>query len=91
MLLPLFAACQNAKADYTGIMKWFPIACGVVLASASLHAQIRVEVDFPQEQYLPSEQLTADMRKVGNVMLVEWLRKSGADGKKIIDQYRTLQ
>ena len=39
----------------------------------------------------PSEQLTADMRKVGNVMLVEWLRKSGADGKKIIDQYRTLQ
>jgi TRAP-type C4-dicarboxylate transport system substrate-binding protein len=39
----------------------------------------------------PSEQLTADMRKVGNVMLAEWLRKSGADGKKIIDQYRTLQ
>ncbi len=39
----------------------------------------------------PSEQLTADMRKVGNVMLAEWLRKSGADGKKIIDQYRVLQ
>ena len=39
----------------------------------------------------PSEQLTADMRKVGNVMLAEWLRKSGADGKKIIDQYRSLQ
>jgi TRAP-type C4-dicarboxylate transport system substrate-binding protein len=39
----------------------------------------------------PSEQLTADMRKVGNVMLAEWLRKSGADGKKIIDQYRALQ
>jgi len=39
----------------------------------------------------PSEQLTADMRKVGNVMLVEWLRKAGPDGKKIIDQYRTLQ
>ena len=33
----------------------------------------------------PSEQLTADLRKVGNVMLAEWLRKSGADGKKIID------
>ena len=39
----------------------------------------------------PSEQLTADMRRVGNVMLAEWLRKAGPDGKKIIDQYRTLQ
>jgi TRAP-type transport system periplasmic protein len=39
----------------------------------------------------PSEQLTADMRKVGNVMLAEWLRKAGADGKKIIDQYRAMQ
>ncbi|HEX6136763.1 MAG TPA: TRAP transporter substrate-binding protein [Casimicrobiaceae bacterium] len=39
----------------------------------------------------PGEQLTADMRKVGNVMLAEWLRKAGADGKKIIDQYRALQ
>ena len=39
----------------------------------------------------PSEQLTADMRKVGNVMLAEWLRRAGADGKKVIDQYRALQ
>lgn len=39
----------------------------------------------------PSEQLTADMRKVGNVMLAEWLRKAGADGRKIIDQYRAMQ
>ena len=39
----------------------------------------------------PSEQLTADMRKVGNVLLAEWLRKSGPDGKKIIDQYRAMQ
>jgi TRAP-type C4-dicarboxylate transport system substrate-binding protein len=39
----------------------------------------------------PSEQLTADMRRVGNVMLAEWLRKAGPDGKKIIDQYRVLQ
>ena len=39
----------------------------------------------------PSEQLTADMRKVGNVMLADWLRKAGPDGKKIIDQYRALQ
>jgi TRAP-type C4-dicarboxylate transport system substrate-binding protein len=39
----------------------------------------------------PSDQLTADMRRVGNVMLAEWLRKSGPDGRKIIDQYRALQ
>ena len=39
----------------------------------------------------PSEQLTADMRKVGNVMLAEWLRKAGSDGKKIIDAYRAEQ
>jgi len=39
----------------------------------------------------PSEQLTADMRKVGNVMLAEWLRKSGAEGRKIVDAYRALQ
>ena len=39
----------------------------------------------------PSEQLTADMRKVGNLMLADWLRKAGPDGKKIIDEYRTMQ
>jgi TRAP-type C4-dicarboxylate transport system substrate-binding protein len=38
----------------------------------------------------PSEQLTADLRKVGNVMLAEWLRKSGAEGRKVIDAYRAL-
>ena len=39
----------------------------------------------------PSEQLTADLRKVGNVMLAEWIRKAGADGKQVIDQYRAMQ
>jgi TRAP-type C4-dicarboxylate transport system substrate-binding protein len=38
----------------------------------------------------PSEQLTADLRKVGNFMLAEWLRKSGDDGKKVIDAYRAM-
>ncbi len=36
----------------------------------------------------PSEQLTADLRKVGNYLLAEWQRKAGADGKKVIDAYR---
>jgi TRAP-type C4-dicarboxylate transport system substrate-binding protein len=38
----------------------------------------------------PSEQLTADLRKVGNVMLAEWLRKAGPEGRKVIDAYRAL-
>ncbi|HSQ83012.1 MAG TPA: TRAP transporter substrate-binding protein [Casimicrobiaceae bacterium] len=39
----------------------------------------------------PSAPLTADLRRVGNVMLAEWLKKSGQEGKRIIDQYRALQ
>jgi TRAP-type transport system periplasmic protein len=39
---------------------------------------------------VPSEQLTADLRKVGNYMLAEWLRKAGDDGRKVIDQYRGM-
>ncbi len=38
----------------------------------------------------PSDQLTADLRKVGNYMLAEWQKKSGDDGKKVIDAYRTM-
>jgi TRAP-type C4-dicarboxylate transport system substrate-binding protein len=38
----------------------------------------------------PSEQLTADLRKVGNHMLAEWLRKAGEDGRKVVDAYRSL-
>jgi TRAP-type C4-dicarboxylate transport system substrate-binding protein len=38
----------------------------------------------------PSEQLTADLRKVGNHMLAEWLRKTGDDGRKVIDAYRAM-
>jgi TRAP-type C4-dicarboxylate transport system substrate-binding protein len=39
----------------------------------------------------PGEQLTADLRKVGNFMLADWLKKAGPDGKKVIDAYRALQ
>jgi len=38
----------------------------------------------------PSEQLTADLRKVGNLLLAEWLRKAGNDGRKVIDAFRAL-
>ncbi len=35
----------------------------------------------------PSAQLKADMKKVGDTMLKEWLEKSGAEGKALIDAY----
>ena len=38
----------------------------------------------------PSEQLMADLRKVGNLMLAEWQRKAGDEGRKVIDAYRKL-
>jgi TRAP-type transport system periplasmic protein len=38
----------------------------------------------------PSDQLTADLRKVGNYMLAEWLRKAGPEGRKVIDAYRAM-
>jgi TRAP-type C4-dicarboxylate transport system substrate-binding protein len=38
----------------------------------------------------PSDQLNADLRKVGNYMLAEWLRKAGDDGRKAVDAYRAM-
>lgn len=37
----------------------------------------------------PSEQLVADLRKAGNVMLAEWQRRAGDEGRAIISDYRT--
>ena len=36
----------------------------------------------------PSAQLKADMQKVGDTMLREWLEKAGAEGKALVDAYR---
>jgi TRAP-type C4-dicarboxylate transport system substrate-binding protein len=38
----------------------------------------------------PSPQLSADMRKVGDVMLQDWLKKAGSDGQVVIDAYRKM-
>ena len=35
----------------------------------------------------PSPQLKADMKKIGDTMLKEWLEKAGAEGKQLIDAY----
>jgi len=36
----------------------------------------------------PPPQLTADMKKVGDVMLKEWLEKAGPEGQALIDAYK---
>ncbi len=36
----------------------------------------------------PSPQLTADLKKVGDTMLKEWLDKAGAEGQALVDAYR---
>jgi TRAP-type transport system periplasmic protein len=36
----------------------------------------------------PSAQLKADMKKVGDVMIKEWLEKAGPDGKALVDKFR---
>jgi TRAP-type C4-dicarboxylate transport system substrate-binding protein len=36
----------------------------------------------------PSAQLKADMKKVGDVMLKEWLDKAGPEGKALVDAYK---
>ncbi len=38
----------------------------------------------------PSSQLKSDMKKVGDVMLQEWLQKAGPEGQGLVDQYRKL-
>lgn len=38
----------------------------------------------------PSAQLKADMRKVGEVLLKEWLDKAGPEGQAIVDAYKRM-
>ena len=38
----------------------------------------------------PSPQLKADMKKVGDTMLKEWLDKAGAEGQAIVDAYHKV-
>jgi TRAP-type C4-dicarboxylate transport system substrate-binding protein len=37
---------------------------------------------------LPSPQLKADFRKIGDTMTAEWMKTAGADGQAIVDSYR---
>jgi len=36
----------------------------------------------------PGAQLKADLKKIGDTMLTDWVAKAGADGKAVVDAYR---
>src|SRR5438105_473294 len=38
----------------------------------------------------PSPQLKADMKKVGDTMLLEWLQKAGPEGQAVVDAYKRM-
>jgi TRAP-type C4-dicarboxylate transport system substrate-binding protein len=38
----------------------------------------------------PSPQLKADMKKVGDTMLQEWLQKAGPEGQAVVDAYKRM-
>ncbi|MBX3606689.1 MAG: TRAP transporter substrate-binding protein [Piscinibacter sp.] len=38
----------------------------------------------------PSEQLKADLKKVGDTMLKEWLEKAGAEGQAVVDAFKKM-
>ncbi len=40
--------------------------------------------------YPPSAQLKADMKKVGDTMIADWLKKAGPEGKAVIDAFRKM-
>jgi TRAP-type C4-dicarboxylate transport system substrate-binding protein len=39
----------------------------------------------------PSAKLSADMQQVGGIMLADWLKASGSDGKAIVDTYKAAK
>ena len=40
--------------------------------------------------YPPSQQLRADLKKVGDTMVEDWLRKAGAEGRAVVDAFRRM-
>ncbi len=94
--LPKNAVLVNAKA-FDALDK--PTQDAVLKAAADaeargLVASKRVNVESIEklkangmQVVAPSAQLKADMKKVGDTMLKEWLEKAGPDGKTLIDAF----
>ena len=94
--LPKNAVLVNKKA-FDALDK--PIQDAVLKAAADaevrgLAASKKVNVDtleklksFGVQVLPPSPQLKADLKKVGDTMLKEWLEKAGPEGKALIDAF----
>ena len=52
----------------------------------STRAELAQTVDALHNRVSPSA-LKADMKKVGDVMLKEWLEKAGPEGKQLVDAF----
>jgi len=58
-------------------------------ASKRIDAETKEKLKANGMQVLPpSPTLKADMQKVGQTMLTEWLEKAGPEGKSVLDAFR---
>ncbi|HEY0817489.1 MAG TPA: TRAP transporter substrate-binding protein [Rhizobacter sp.] len=97
--LPKNAVLAN-KAAFDALDK--PTQAAVLKAAADAEARGWATSKAKNTEYLellkkngmtivvPSPQLKADMKKVGDTMLQEWQQKAGPEGQALIDQYRKL-
>lgn len=58
-------------------------------ASAATAEETKATLTANGTQVLqPSPQLTADFRKIGEIMIAEWLRDAGPEGQALVDAFR---
>ena len=78
------------KATQTAVMNAAAAAeTRGLAASKRVDAESKLKLKANGMQVLePSAQLKADMKKVGDTMLTEWLEKSGADGQALLADYK---
>ena len=97
--LPKNAVLMN-KAAFDALDK--PTQAAVLRAGANAETRGWVLAKVKHGEYIdllkkngmtivpPSAQLKADMKKVGETMLKEWLEKAGPEGQQMVDAYRKL-
>jgi len=95
--LPKNAVIVN-KAAFDALDK--PTQAAVLKAGADAEARGWTTSKAKNTEYLdllkkngmtispPTPQLKADMKKVGDTMLKEWLEKAGAEGQALVDAFR---
>lgn len=98
-----FTRTKNAVFCSTRALNALPAATQAAIRNAAERAEQR-GWDLAQEQEIsrqrllaergmvvadpPPAQLMADLARIGNTMVEEWLQKAGADGRALIEAYR---